>query len=515
MARSTVIFGPSGVVLDEVSAACPPDVYTDCMNFRVAGAGMQLGGGQAVLHALAAFTAGFAPKFGMLAPVDAVPYSIIMGTGGVAVSDGVALVATMLPAGWGDFAAGAMTGAVLGGVAVFNYRGMPPWYWDGTPAAGSVKPLPGWIAGKQARVIGAFGQHLFAGGLYGAAVEDSRLSWSDAAVAGAVPVTWVPTVTNQAGSLNLSTGKGPIQALEALGSSLMCWRTEGVFAIEYAGLPYVYVAREISLAAGAAGMNCVLQVKGTQVVLTPGDIVQTDGTQVRSLGEGRLKDWLFSRMSRDGLALAHGYVDTGSSEAVFNVALGRDDRCNYSIVWNFERDKWSIRELPLATGAWMGMLAQGAKRTWDGDAGAWSADAGFWDEGIAGGYQPKALAACPDTGVQILDQGYVRWTGENLVGTIERTGLKLGRGDAVAKLQRIIPVIEGPAGAVLQIQVGAQLAANGPVTWEGARPFTLGKSIKHDCNARGRFVAVRFSCAGPEQPTIAGFSMEFDDGGRQ
>lgn len=515
MPRSTVNFGPSGVVLDEVSAACAPDVYTDCLNFRVAGAGMKLCGGQAVLHAVAAFPAGFTPKFGMVAPVDATPYSLVMGAKGVAISDGGVIVATMTPVGWVDFTPGGMTGAVLGGVAVFNYRGMPPWYWNGVAAAGSVLPLPGWIPGKQARVIGAFGQHLFAAGMYGAAVEDSLVCWSDAAVAGAVPVTWVPSVANQAGSLNLSTGKGLVQALEPLGNSMMAWRTEGVFAIEYAGLPYVYVARELSLAAGAAALNCVLQVKGTQVVLTPGDIVQTDGTQVRSLGEGRLKEWLFSQMSKDGLALAHGYVDSGASEAVFNVALGRDDRCNYSIVWNFERDKWSVRELPLATGAWIGMLAQGARKMWDGDAGTWDAEMGFWDEGIPGGYRPKVLAACPDNGVLILDQGYARWTGENLVGTIERTGLRIGRGDAIAKLQRIIPVIEGPAGAVLQIQVGAQLAANGPVSWDGAQPFTLGQSDKRDCNARGRFVAIRFSCAGPEQPTVTGFSMEFDDGGRQ
>lgn len=511
MPRQAVNLGPSGVVLDEVSAACGPDVYTGCMNFRVAGAGMKLCGGQAVLHALAGFT----PKFGLLAPVDATMYSLVMGTGGVAVSDGGVIVATLVPAGWADFTAGTMTGAQLGGVSVFNSRGMVPWYWDGTLGASAVAPLPGWIAGKQARVIGAFGQHLFAGGMYGAAVEDSLVCWSDAAASGTVPATWVPSVTNQAGSLNLSTGKGPIQALEPLGNSLMCWRTEGVFAIEFAGLPYVYVAREISLAGGAAALNCVLNVKGTQVALTPGDIVQMDGVQMRSLGEGRLKDWLFSQMSKAGLALAHGYVDASASEAVFNVALGRDDFCNYSVVWNFERDKWSVREVPLCTGAWVGMLAQGSKLTWDGDGGTWQADPGYWDEGIPGGYRPKVLAACPGSGVQILDQGYVRWTGENLVGTLERAGLRLGEGDAIAKLQRLIPVIEGPVGAVVQIQVGGQLAANGAVSWGSSRPFTLGQSVKHDCNARGRFVAVRFTCAGPEQPTIAGFALEYDDGGRQ
>jgi len=514
MPRKVATFAPSGVVLDEVPPACALDVYTGAHNFRVEGAGMKLSGGSQVLHSLAAL-APLVPKFGMLAPIDAVGYSLIMGDTGVAVSDGNAILANLAPAGWSDFTPGVMTGAVLGGVAAFNYRGDPPWYWDGTLIAGAVKPLPGWIAGKQCRVIGAFGQHLFAGSLYGAAVEDEQLAWSDAAAAGTVPATWVPTATNQAGQLGLSTGVGPIQVLAALGNSLMAYRSEGVFALDYVGRPYIYSARLVAAGAGAASMNCVLNVKGSHVLISQGDIVQTDGTTVRSLGEGRLKEWLFSQMSKAGLELAHGYVNTATSEAVFNVALGRDDRCNYSIAWNFERDKWSIRELPEDTHTWMGLRAQGGPATWDADAGLWSADPGYWDEGITGGYRVKAFAACPNHGVLVLNEGYQRWTGENIVGTLERTGLRIGNGDTIAKVQRLIPAIEGSPGTVVQIQVGAQLAANGPVTWGAQQAFILGQSVKHDCNARGRFVAVRFGCAGPEQPTVAGFSLEFDDGGRQ
>jgi hypothetical protein len=400
-------------------------------------------------------------------------------------------------------------------VAAFNRRGAPPWYWDTTLIAGAVKPLPGWIAGKQCRVIGAFGQHLFAGGLYGAVVEDEQVAWSDAAVAGTVPATWTPTATNQAGQLGLSTGLGPIQNMQPLASSLMVYRAQGLFAMDYVGRPYIYTARPVSTLAGAASMNCVLNVKGSHIVMSQGDIIQTDGVQVRSLGEGRLKEWLFSQMSKAGLELAHGYVDTAASEAVFNVALGRDDRCNYSVVWNFERDKWSVRELPLATHAWLGLKAQSAPLAWDTDAGTWDADPGYWDEGIPGGYRLKPFAACPDSGLLVLQDGYRRWTGENIVGTLERTGLRISAGDAIAKVQRIVPAIEGSPGAIVGIQVGGQLAANGPVSWGATQPFTVGQSVKHDCNARGRFIGVRFSCSGPEQPTIAGFSVEYDEGGRQ
>ncbi|MGL4650331.1 MAG: hypothetical protein ACRC1H_13065, partial [Caldilineaceae bacterium] len=80
---------------------------------------------------------------------------------------------------------------------------------------------------------------------------------------------------------------------------------------------------------------------------------------------------------------------------------------------------------------------------------------------------------------------------------------------------RMIPAFEGSPGTVISIQVGAQLAATGPVTWGPSQDFIIGQTIKHDCNARGRYVAVRFACSGPEQPTVAGFTLEYDDGGRQ
>jgi hypothetical protein len=444
------------VVLDEVPPACAPDVYTGCHNFRVEGAGMKLAGGHAALHLVS-----IAPKFGMLAPVDAIPYSLIMGDAGVVISDGASAVATLVPAGWAPFTAGTMTGAVLGGVAAFNRRGAAPWYWDTTLIAGAVKPLPGWIAGKQCRVIAAFGQHLFAGGLYGALVEDEQVAWSDAAVAGTVPATWTPTLTNQAGQLGLSTGIGPIQCMVPLANSLMVWRGQGLFAIDYVGRPYIYTARPVSSLTGAASMHCVLTVKGSQVALSQGDIILTDGVQVRSLGEGRLKEWVFSQMSKAGLELAHGYVDTATSEAVFCVALGRDDRCNFSVVWNFERDKWSVRELPLSTHAWLGLKAQGVPLTWAADAGTWDADPGYWDEGIPGGYRLRPFAACPDLGVMVLDEGYRRWSGENIVGTLERIGLRIAAGDAIAKVQRLIPAIEGSPGAVVTIQVGGQRSSWG------------------------------------------------------
>jgi hypothetical protein len=510
MARKVQTFGPSGVILDEVPAAVPADAYTQCQNFRVEGAGMKLCNGMVPHHAM-----GVMPKFGMLAPQGSIGYALFMGSAGVSVSDGGSQLVLDTPAGWSDFTAGTMSGAMLGGIAAFNYRGDPPWYWDGTTVPGCVKPLPGWIAGKQARVIGAFGQHLFAGSLYGATDEDEIVAWSDAAPNGLVPASWTPTATNQAGQLALSVGAGPVQALKSLGNQLLVYRSSGIFSMTYAGLPYVYTAQLVSEGAGASSMNCVLGVKGTHVVITQGDIVQTDGTSVRSIGEGRLKDWLFSQMSRTGLTLAHGYVNTQRSEAVFNVALGRDDACNFAVVWNFERDKWSVRELPELTHAFMGLLPNTPALLWDTDAGTWNADQGWWDEGRAGGFALRPFGCSPTQGAQVLDTGDKRWTGENLVGTIERTGLRIGDGDAIAKVQRLIPAIEGSPGAVVEIQVGAQLAANGPISWGSAQQFILGQSSKVDCNARGRFIAVRFKCAGPEQPTVAGFSIEYDDGGRQ
>lgn len=58
-------------------------------------------------------------------------------------------------------------------------------------------------------------------------------------------------------------------------------------------------------------------------------------------------------------------------------------------------------------------------------------------------------------------------------------------------IQEIQPIVEG--SGTIQIAVGYQRTANGPVFWEPDRDFVIGEDYKIDALSNGMFHGVKFS----------------------
>lgn len=503
----TLDFAPQDLALDVAPFNAPADAWTAMQNMRSSGDGIERAQGQIE------FAPGYvvAPKFAMAAVLNSEVWLLYAGELGVGVTNGVSHYNVTPTAGWTDFLAGTMTGALMNGVPCFNAPNRPPWYWDGGLAAGAVKPMPGWLAGApNARTFATFNAHAFAGSISGSTIDYGRLAWSDAAPVGTIPATWVPTATNQAGELQLSTGGGNIQCLRGLGPNLMAYRTTGCWAIQYVGRPYIYIARKLAAEVGAATQNCVAEVRGAHALLAPGDIVLTDGTTLRSIGQSRVKKWIFGQMSEAGLRLAHVYATPGRGEVAFCCALGQDEYCNFAYTWNYELDKWSVRELPKVThSASTYMPAVIGALTWDTDAGIWETDFKAWDASAQAGFVPRAVGVSPSAGTAyLLEAGDTTPNGQPVAAYAERTGLVLGPSDRVKVVRRVMPRLTATPGTVVMVQIGAQIGPGDPVTWGLAVPFTVGSSRYVDCFAVGRFFAVRFSAAVATPWSIGGFTVE-------
>lgn len=511
-------FSPQGLVLDLPPFAADPSAYTAMKNMRVAGVGVERAlGQQAFAGVLQVF-----PKFAMAVPVGNAIYLLYMGGGGVWATDGTTHFDVTPTTGWIDFTTGTMTGQLLNGIAIFSQPGAAPWYWDGALVANSVKPLPGWLTGSvTANVIAAFGQHAFAGSVAGAAATDGgRLCWSDAAALGTVPASWVPTATNQAGELLLGTGAGRITAMKGLNASLMVYRRTGCFAVQYVGRPYIYTSRKLSADVGAASMNAVVEMRGQHVILAPGDIVLTDGVSVRSIGDERIKSSLFAQVSESGLRISHAYGVPGNSEVVFCMAVGTDTAANVAYVWNYERDKWSVRDLPDVAHSfysYVPVVQPGAGGgDWAGDAQNWDADFSAWDSGASGGFAPRAVGvSVVNKQAWLLEYGDVAEGGGNIDASVERMSLAIGDGDQVCLVTRVMPRIAGSAGSIVNVSVGGQLAAGDPVAWSSPRQYTIGVSRAVDCLVVGRYVSVKFEAAVNASWSVAGFDVEWRMRGKQ
>jgi hypothetical protein len=454
---------------------------------------------------------GIAPKWGVLFYDGYSPRLLVAGGAGLRLSDGNTWTNPGTPAGWSDWTGGQMTGGVLNGFPVFNAPTMAPMWWNGTVAA----PLPGWFAGKTTNVLAPFNAHIFAGSLIGSSIDHELLAWSDAAAVDTVPASWTPTATNQAGDLTLGVGVGPVQVMLGLGQNLMVYRTSGCWAVTYTGRPFIYTARKVSSDVGAASMNAAAQVKGMHAVITPGDFVLTDGTTARSIGEGRVKRSLFAQISEQGLKACHAYALQSRNEVVFALALGRDDACNYAYVWDTERDKWSVRELPATTHTATGIVPQGfTVDTWANDAGTWDTDAKPWDSPPVGGYKPAALGMSPPASeVFQLELGELRANGDTIIASLERVGLLLGEEPRIKFIHALHPRIQGDPNAIITCRVGVHNAPTDPVTWGQAQPYFIGRTRKIDCNLQGRYAAVSFNSGELSSWSVSGFGLEFTQRG--
>lgn len=511
--RMSPIIAPVGVVLDVAPFAMDTLAWSAVENMRVAGAGMERSEGErAILAPL-----GGVPKFAMMAPVLGTVWILYAGTAGVWVSNGVSTYVVTPATGWVDFAAGSMTGAIINGVACFSHPAAPPWYWDGTTVAAAVKPLPGFLAATKTLCLAAFNQHLFAGSTVGTVTNWENLAWSDAAAVGTVPASWTPTATNQAGNLALGTGGGPVQAMRGLGPSLMVYRSSGCWAVSYVGRPYIYTARKVAAEVGAASRNSVADFAGSHVILTPGDLVITDGSSMRSIGEARVKSWAFSQLSQEGLAVSHVYAVPSRSEVVFALALGRDDAANTALVWNTQRDAWSVRDLPLVTHSFSASIPSGSDiLTWGSDSGTWESDSRQWGYSGEAGFQARAVGVSPGlSSLFLLDDGDAAADGSLIHGALEKTTMEIGAPGAVKLFSRLYPMLSGTPGTQVTVHVGAQMAAADPVLWGAPQVYTVGQSRWVDCRSIGRYMSIRFSGAPAGKWACAGFRVEYQEKGRR
>ena len=505
-------YAPRGLVQDVPPYAVDPSAWTAMQNMRTAGAGAERCAGQVEL----AGPLSIVPRWAMAALRGGEVWLLYAGAAGVYATNGASHYDVTPTSGWSDFLAGTITSGTLNDVPCFNAPNRAPWYWDLGLVPGSVKPMPGFLAGATARTFGVFGQHAFVGSVTDAATRYARLAWSDVAGPGTVPASWVPTALNQAGDMDLAVGAGQIQMIRGLGQQLMVYRTSGCFAVQYVGRPYIYQARPISAQIGAASQNAVAEVRGTHVLISPGDIVIADGTTVRSIGQERVKRTIFSQLSEEGLRVSHCFAVPGAGEVVFMFALGNDLACNIAYVWSYSRDECTVRDVPDTVHGFATFVpAVVDNLTWDNDAGPWETDFKPWDAGNQSGFSPRSLGVSEaNNALVLLDWGDVDLAGNVIKGSVERLSLPLGSPDTVKLATRIYPRINGTPGTRLTVQVGAQIGPADSVLWGQPAPFIVGETIQVDCLAVGRYLSVRVEGESISPWAVSGFAVQYSERSR-
>jgi hypothetical protein len=93
---------------------------------------------------------------------------------------------------------------------------------------------------------------------------------------------WIGTVVNQAGSYRIPKGSRIVQCIQGPQQSLV-WTDLGVFAMQYAGPPYVYQFNELGTGCGLIGRKAAASVNGVVYWMGPSQFFRLSGGGVEPI----------------------------------------------------------------------------------------------------------------------------------------------------------------------------------------------------------------------------------------
>lgn len=394
-----------------------------------------------------------------------------------------------------------LSSTLLNGIPVINNGHDDPCYFTGDPEE-PFAPLPGWPAGTVAQFIIAFKFHLFALDISGPGGDfPMQFLWSDAAEPGAVPSTWTPAAGNEAGDAQASDTPGPIMTAAPLRGTLIVYKRSSTYAVDYVGGNDIYSIRTLFSSFGALTRRAVADLNGQHFVVCDGDVILTDGTNRNPVAQGRMKEFLFSQLDQDNYENLFVVYHRAANDVWVCFPEQGNRFCTKALVYHVSSDSFSVRDLPNATHAAIGVVNDDVQsNTFDNAVGTFDEAVGPFNqvnyslaaESLLIGYGEHVRQV--DTEDEIEVESYVA-----------KTGLHFGQPERIKAVKRVHVRHTGP----VRVSVGSQMSADGDITYSNEVLLEDGQQIANILAPHGRFIAVRIRGAG-ETWSVSGVDLEAD-----
>jgi hypothetical protein len=424
---------------------------------------------------------------------EALTYAI--GSGGetnITISGGLTSVSN--PYEWAS--------ALLNGVPIFTNGADLLMYWDGN-TANDFLALPDWPATTSCKSVATFKYHVFALDIDGPGGHfESQVKWSDAAEPGTVPASWTPAADNEAGDVELSDTPGPALLARTLAGSLLIYKRSAIYQADYVGGTNIFSFRRALNNVGALTRRAVAELNGQHLVVTDGDIVLTDGVNVKSIGEARQKQFLFTNLDQDNyqnLFVAH-YRSKGETWICFPESGSQF--CTKALVYDSAHDAFGIRDLDEVAAADLGIVDDEAPSpAWDSDADAWDSDAEPWNA--------SGFAAALDSFVTVAGNELTQHDSADAVELVANVGkydLTFDEPERIKFVKRIHIRASQGFGTLLA-RVGGRMTPTDAITWSDEIALTEPEQIANVV-ALGRYISVELRSIGSDVWQVSGIELE-------
>jgi hypothetical protein len=385
----------------------------------------------------------------------------------------------------------------LGGVLVMTNGKDLPQFWNGDTAT-DLAPLTNWDTNERCSSIHTLKNYLVALDITKTSARfPYMVKWSHAAVPGSLPDSWDETdVTRDAGEVDLAETTDLIVDALPLGDSLIIYKERSAYLMRFIGQPFIFQFQRLPGEYGMLFKGCGAVTPLGHVVLTSGDVMLSDGNGFKSIADGLVRRHIFQNINTENFKRAFVCSNPQRNEVLVCYPEGVSTFCNKAAVWNWVTGTWGFRDLSGVYFGATGLIALDIPNTWASDTGVWEFDTTTWNEDE---YAPNESRLILSTATKLVgfdiggsDDGVVA-----LSGLAERRGMTFEDPYSNKLIRAIYPRVDAATGAPLQVQVGSSMYADGAVSWSPPVTFQVGRDIKVDTFAQGRFLAVRFSGSFP------------------
>lgn len=389
---------------------------------------------------------------------------------------------------------------LLNGIPVINNSVDEPVYW---PGSGEITTLPDWTATETCKFMTAFRFHLFAMDISGpGGTFRNLIRWSDAAAPGTVPASWTPGPSTNAGNVELADGKGPILCGVQLRDAMVIYKQSMAYICQFVGGNNIFAFQPLKRSFGTLNRKSVVDIGERHFIVEQGDIVLSDGVNRQSIGESRIKDFLFNQLDQTNFENLFCIFDAPNSEVLIALPGVGSSLPNVGITYNINTDSFGIRDLPDIECAASGYVTDvGEDLIWDNDSDPWDSDSTFWDS-------TKLTASAESLIFSKLDAIELQNTTDavDVAAFVAKYDMDFDDAKRVKFIKRLHIEAEAGFGSFF-VRAGSRMTVTDTIVWQAEKTLTEPDSIV-DVEAQGRFISFEIRSTGSNQWVINHVEIE-------
>lgn len=468
-------------------------------------------------------------------------------------------------------------GGFFQGIPIFNNGFDVPQQADPNNLTTPLIDLENWPATLRVEVLRPFGTFLI--GLIRSSLSDpgifdrQTLVWSDTADPGTVPDNWdFDDPASKAGVKTFSDKGDRLIDCLPLRNENIIYKEDSIHRMRFIGGTLVFAFSLLFDEIGILSQDCVVAFGNRHFFLSTNDMYVHNGIEILPVATRRMKDTFFKELDpvfKDRTFVKH--YDEAQQIWICYCTVG-NSRCNRALIWNYEEDNFTIRDLPQISDIAKGVLDAALLVTWasvneswetpgllESEEATWDSSSVIWDADVTWGGQPDSITwgfqSSPSiefslimatdiqgvaavynpasntsevTGVTYAGSHdrppmwHVPTKGARFQGRVLRIGLAISGSDQEGNptvnrtLQKTFtefwPEIEGR----VEIRFGSQETAKSEVVWKAWEEFDSNLDDKLDLFITTKFLAieVRGMTGSDEDWLYSGYQLLVAKGGR-